>query len=294
MNKFRLKMARQLGEQTAQNHGFVSFPINPFKIASDEEIVVEAKPPDNEGVSGCIVFSNDGVGIIYSTNIDSEGFKNFTVAHELGHYFIEGHPDEILKTGPMHVSRAGFSQGDSSIEIEADHFASGLLMPTELVKKELQGSPIGLEAIRSLAKTSSSSLTAAAIRTSECAPYPMAIVVSEGQNVRYAFMSDSFKNLGRLRFLRKGDPLPASGTADFNRMPERVLLGDSVCMDSTLATWFEGPSHIVLDEEIIGLGRYGLTLTVLSSEEITEDPYEEENEDEKLESSWTPRFAYGR
>ncbi len=294
MSKFRLKMARQLGEKTAQDHGFDSFPINPFKIARDEEIVVEAKRPEKEGMSGCIVFNDDGVGIIYSTSIQNEGFQNFTVAHELGHYFIDRHPDEILKAGPMHVSRAGFSQGDSSIEIEADHFASGLLMPTHLVKKEFQGSPVGLEAIRALAAVSKSSLTAAAIRTSECAAYPMAIVVSAGQTVCYAFMSDAFKNLGQLRFLRKGDLLPASGTSDFNRDPDRILAGDSMCVECKLATWFEGPNHITLDEEVVGLGNYGLTLTVLSSEEITEDPYEDEDEDEKLENSWKPKFAYGR
>lgn len=294
MNKFRLKMARQLGEKTAQDHGFDVLPIDPFKIARDEEIAVEAKPPEKDGMSGCIVFNNDGVGIIYSTNIRNEGFQNFTVAHELGHYFIDGHPEIILKSGTTHVSRAGFSQGDSSIEIEADHFASGLLMPTHLVKKELLGSPVGLEAIKSLASVSKSSLTAAAIRTSECASYPMAIVVSKKQNVRYAFMSDAFKNLGKLRFLRKGDVLPASGTSEFNRNLDRVLAGDSFCAESTLSTWFEGSSQRILDEEIVGLGRYGLTLTVLSSEEITEDPYEEEDEDEKLENSWTPKFAYGR
>lgn len=287
-------MARQLGEKIAQDHGFDAFPIDPFKIASDEEIVVEAKQPEQEGMSGCIVFTDDGAGIIYSTAIENEGFQNFTVAHELGHYFIDGHPEEILKSGSVHVSKAGFSQGDSSIEIEADHFASGLLMPSHLVKKQLQGSAVGLDAIKALKTVSKSSLTAAAIRTSECAPYPMAIVVSSGQEVRYAFMSDAFKNFGRLRFLRKGDALPASATSDFNRDPNRVLAGSSLCGECTLATWFEGPGRITLDEEVVGLGRYGLTLTVLSSEEITEDPYEDDNEDQQLEDSWTPKFAYGR
>lgn len=294
MRMFRLKMSQQLGEKTAQDHGFDSFPIDPFRIASDEDILVEAKRPEKEGMSGCIVFNDDGVGIIYSTTIQNNGFQNFTVAHELGHYFIDGHPEEILKTGPMHVSRGGFSQGDCSIEIEADHFAAGLLMPTHLVKNELLGNTVGLGAIKSLSGVSNSSLTAAAIRTAECAPYPMAIIVSAGQEVRYAFMSDSFKNLGRLRFLRKGDVLPASGTSSFNRNNERVLAGDSTCAESTLSVWFEGSAHTTLDEEIVGLGSYGLTLTVLSSEEITEDPYEDEDEDEKLVDSWTPKFAYGR
>jgi len=294
MSKFRLKMARRLGEQTAHNHGFDSFPVDPFKIARDEDILVEAKEPEKEGMSGCIVFNDDGVGIIYSTTIQNEGFQNFTVAHELGHYFIDGHPDEILKTGPVHISSAGFSRGDISIEIEADHFASGLLMPTQLVKNELLGGAVGLSAIKSLSTVSKSSLTAAAIRAAECAPYPMAIIVSEGQNVCYAFMSDSFKNLGSLRYLQKGDALPVSGTFDFNCNLKRILAGDSACTECTLSTWFEGSTHTILDEEIVGLGRYGLTLTVLSSEDITEDPHEEEDEDEKLADSWAPKFAYGR
>lgn len=111
MSKFRLRMARQKGEQLAKQFGFEKPSIDPFKIAEEENIVVEAKAPDREGMSGCIVFTDDGVGIIYATHIRSEGFKRFTVAHELGHYFLDGHPEEILKTAPVHFSRAGFTQG---------------------------------------------------------------------------------------------------------------------------------------------------------------------------------------
>lgn len=92
--------------------------------------MVEPKHPDQVGVSGGIIFHGESVGIFYATNIKSEGFRRFTVAHELGYYFLEGHPEEILKTAPIHISRAGFTQGASSIELEADHFASGLLMPS--------------------------------------------------------------------------------------------------------------------------------------------------------------------
>lgn len=46
--------------------------------------------------------------------------------------------------------------------------------------------------------------------------------------------------------------------------------------------------------EIIGLGRYGFTLTVLSGEELPLDPEDDEDEEERLIDSWTPRFAYRR
>lgn len=294
MKKFRLNLARQKGEQIAKEYGFENFPINPFAIAKKENILVEAKSPEQEGVSGFIVFSGEEVGIGYSTNINNIGFQKFTVAHELGHYFLEGHPDEILKSGGSHISRAGFTQGNSSIELEADHFASGLLMPTSLVRKVVAAEEIGLEGIMALSDKAESSLTASAIRVAECVTFPIAVVVSKSNEICYCFMSDSFKNLGKLNFLRKGNPIPASATLYFNKEKNNILDRKSICERATLENWFDGSGNVSLDEEVIGLGRYGLTLTVLSSEQLSEDPYEEYDEDQELSESWTPKFAYGR
>lgn len=295
MAEFRLKLARQVGEQIAKKHGFDRFPIDPFEIARREEIAVQAKDPQVDGVSGCIVFNNDGVGIIYSTRVKSPGFRRFTVAHELGHYFLDGHPEIILnEQGGIHPSRAGFTQGISSIELEADHFASGLLMPTRLVKGALSRKNVGMPGIIGLSRDAETSLTSAAIRAAECAPYPMAVIVSQGESVCYGFLSESFKTLGGQGFLRKGDPLPASATRQFNADEANVRSGKSACEETDLSNWFQGPPSVLLDEEIVGLGSYGLTLTVLSSEAMPEDPYEEDDEEAKLREQWTPRFAYGR
>lgn len=40
--------------------------------------------------------------------------------------------------------------------------------------------------------------------------------------------------------------------------------------------------------------RYGLTLTVLSSDDLPDDPTEDEDEEAQLIESYTPKFAYGR
>lgn len=210
MRKFRLELARRCGEAKARDFGYDAVPVDPFDIASRSDIVVEAKPPAKRGVSGGIIFANDSVGIFYATDIRSPGYQRFTVAHELGHYFLDGHPDEILSTRPLHLSRAGFTQGSQSIEIEADHFASGLLMPTHLVRASLGRSRIGLQGILELADNAICSRTAAAIRAAECSHYPIAIIVSEGNTVCYGFLSDGFKKLGRCKVPRKGDQLPPS------------------------------------------------------------------------------------
>ncbi len=295
MSKFRLSMARRQGEIKAKEKGYDTFPVDPFSIAEDEEIIVEPKAPDQVGVSGGIIFHDDNVGIFYATNIKSNGFRRFTVAHELGHYFLEGHPEEILKTAPIHVSKAGFTQGANSIELEADHFASGLLMPSKLVGEVIGGSRVGLDGIVALSKLAECSLTASAIRAAECCEYPMAIVVSSGDKVAYAFLSESFKKLDKLAFLKKGSPLPRTHTAQFNLDPQNVQSARSMCGKTSLAQWFSCERRLDLDEEVIGLGSYGFTLTVLSSEELAVDPDDEAyDEEQSLKDSWTPKFAYGR
>jgi Zn-dependent peptidase ImmA (M78 family) len=293
MAKFRLRMATQHGEKIASEFGFTQFPVRPRKIAEAKEIGIVAKSPEAKGISGAIIFAGDAVNIIYSTEYDNLGFENFSIAHELGHYFLEGHPDEILKAGGTHLSRSNFTQ-NTSIELEADHFASGLLLPSAMTKKFLSSHQLGIEGIKNLASKAECSVTAAAIRAAECSAEPLAIIVSEGERVCYAFTSDGFKNLGNLKFLPKGTPLPDSGTRQFNSNLLNVQNAGTRCTETDLHSWFEGSRSIKLDEEILGLGAYGLTLTVLSSEALPEISEQDEDEDAALERSWTPRFAYGR
>lgn len=294
-NRFRLEWARKHGERKAKELGFSSFPICPFEIAEMEEILVEPKPADSEGVSGGIIFGDSGVGIFYSTSITSEGFQRFTVGHELGHYFLEGHPDEILKTAQLHVSRAGFTQGNSSIELEADHFASGLLLPSRLVREILSDNMIGLEGIEALKEASLCSYTASAIRAAECSPYPMAVIVSREDKICYGFLSEGFRSLRPATFPRKGDLLPDGVTRSFNAERTNVEYARRTTGETYLADWFDRPGGVLLDEEVMGLGGYGFTLTILSSEDLPDDPDEdEEDEEASLIESYTPKFAKGR
>jgi hypothetical protein len=220
-------------------------------------------------------------------------WRSVFVSHELGHYSLPGHPEEIQKQGGTHLSRANFSEA-SSIELEADHFASGLLLPSRLTRNFLDSHQVGLEGVLALADAAECSRTAAAIRTAECSSYPVAVIVSRDEQVAYAFLSEGFKQLGQLAWLKKGTPLPASLTRRFNSDASNVSQTRKACGETRLGDWFGGPKGIVLDEEVVGLGSYGFTLTILSSEAQMSAPDEEEDEDAELEKSWTAKFAYGR
>ena len=89
--------------------------------------------------------------------------------------------------------------------------------------------------------------------------------------------------------------MPPTHTLAFNRDTQNVKFAKSICGLTNLSEWFSCRRRLELDEEIIGLGNYGYTLTVLSSDELIDDREDEElSEEEQLLDSWTPKFARGR
>ena len=288
---FRLKMAKQKAEVVLRELGITGLPVDPFAIAGKHDIVIEAKPDGEDGVSGMLLRYGDVFGILYATDIPIEGFQRFSVAHELGHYFLAGHVDHLLKEG-AHTSRAGFVSADP-YELEADNFAAGLLMPAGLCKRLISHHDLGLAAIEALAGECKTSLTAAAIRFAELTDGAVAVIVSTGRTIDYCILSEVMKSLPQLRWVRKGLPVPASTeTARLSMVAERVLKGDRATAEIDVMDWLGGTRSAIVTEEVVGLGRYGKTLTVLSSSRIRHEEHGDEgDDDEQVEDRWTPRFG---
>lgn len=183
-------LATLAAENVVRECGIAALPVDPITLARDLGIEVKAKSARAKGVSGMLLRVGNTFGIAYATYIDNIGFQHFSVAHELGHYFLPGHIDAVLANGDIHESRAGFGSGDR-YEIEADHFAAGLLMPRPLFTDAMRRAGDGLAAIEALKDLCQTSLTATAIRYTQCSPRDqMAVVLSTGTQINYCFMSD--------------------------------------------------------------------------------------------------------
>ena len=289
---FRLKMAKQKAEALLKQEGIAALPVDPFALAAGRDIVVQAKPDATDGVSGMLLRHGDSFGILYATYIPSEGFQRFSVGHELGHYFLDGHIDHLLPKDGVHASRAGFVSGDP-YELEADNFAAGLLMPAGLCKRFIVRRDAGLAAIEALAAECRTSLTATAIRYAELTDDAVAVIISTGPTIDYCFLSEGMKSLPQLSWLKKGSPVPArSETARLSAAASRVLKGDRIVDEIDVMDWLGGTRSAIVTEEAVGLGRYGKTLTVLSSTTIgqEEDGDDEADDDEAVAERWTPRF----
>lgn len=270
-----------------------TLPIDPIAIATSKGITVKAMPVNQRGVSGVLVKARDQFGILYATHINNEGFQRFSVGHELGHYCIDGHVDALLTNG-SHYSNAGFHSTDP-FEQEADHFAAALLMPDRPFKKEMERYDAGLGCVEQLAKACKTSLTATAIRYSAFTSAGIAIITSTGQTIDWCFMSDGMKGAKGISYLKKGTPVPSGTvTAGFNALPENVRAGKRESGSGRLNDWMGGEQVYRVEEEVVGLGQYGRTLTVLTCKPLSQDfdPHadDEEESDESMVERWTPKF----
>jgi hypothetical protein len=243
-------------------YGIERAPVDPFSIAESLGIVVKSSDELEGSFSGCLLQAGASFGILYSTGIRNKGYQRFTVAHELGHFSLSDHHRVLFEKGALHRSESGFTSG-VWYEREADLFGVELLIPEFLFHKHRREFSTGLDGVKGLAELFQTSLTATGIRYATLSTEPVAVVVSEGDRILYSVLSKPFASrFGQGAARESGArPVPAESVT------RNVNAGGNVVTEERgivpAKQWFPGASG-ELAEEVIGLGRYGKTLTVLT------------------------------
>lgn len=137
--------------------------------------------------------------------------SRFTLAHELGHYFIDEHRLG-LKYGklPPHGSIHNLNQKDL-IEKEADYFASCLLMPREKFRDIAKGKHFSLDTITRLSEAFQSSILSTVLKFAEIGTHEVTAVISKENKVQWYAQSTDFPKWA-FRF-RVGQALPPTTVA---------------------------------------------------------------------------------
>jgi Zn-dependent peptidase ImmA (M78 family) len=104
-------------------------PFNLFEIANGEGFKVIFFTPTEETYSVSGILEKEKK-IIYLNVTESPARKNFTLAHELAHYFLDHSSNEYGV-----YRRDSFYAEKPEKEHEADYFAAELLMPKKLIDK---------------------------------------------------------------------------------------------------------------------------------------------------------------
>lgn len=256
--------ATNLAENKLIDLGIESLPIDPIDIADQHGILCKAMPSSKAGVSGMLIKANNNCGILFATHVNNNGFQRFSICHELGHYFLPGHFESLFKYDQVHSSKAGF-KSNSIHEKEADEFACGLLMPKKLIDPYLDENKYGLETIKQLSEKCGTSLTSTSLRSIQRTSEAAAIIVSSGNQIDYCFMSYELKEYRNLLWPHKGNLVPNSAiTSKFLKDDTNIKKSKELEAYIAVDSWLKNSVSGECKEEVIGLGAYGKTLTVLS------------------------------
>lgn len=142
----KIKNAINKGDEIAKEHNpttLVPFPFDKI-LEKEKNLKIEVSSflsSVDDKISGVLLAIKDGDKINYTILVNNSKHKNriyFTIAHELGHYFL--HKDELEKgmiVDDEETQRLFCIDGSLSDdkEKEANYFAATLLMPEDAVKK---------------------------------------------------------------------------------------------------------------------------------------------------------------
>jgi len=157
-----------------------------------EEISMErgayVRERDIDGAEAWLVRKGSKAIITVNSKLYEQGRKRFAIAHELGHF--ELHNDSqlvICSDEDMYVWNRSKSQ-----EIEANEFASCILMPEVIFSRYIKKEAPNMDRVSELSGEFGTTLTATAIRYIQLFIEPCAVAVSKNGKLNWYKKSDSF------------------------------------------------------------------------------------------------------
>lgn len=136
-----IRSARYHGEALAEACGFTRPPIDVERVAKHLHLEI-AYAELGEDVSGLLISKGDKTAIAIQAS-DAPNRKRFTIAHEIGHFYLrhQFEPGEHVHVDHGHVITPRNSRSSTGVdpkEIEANQFAACLLMPTRLLEARIK------------------------------------------------------------------------------------------------------------------------------------------------------------
>lgn len=119
--------------------------------------------------------------ITTNSAIVEEGKRRFAIAHELGHWELHDGTSQVFFCSPADLRE----YRNSGPEIEANTFASELLIPRFMVDPAVFKADPSLDLIETLAAEFNVTLTSAAVRYAGISKHPVYVVFSDGERVRW-------------------------------------------------------------------------------------------------------------
>lgn len=123
-------------ETVSSSDGHLTVPVKPEEIAEQFGLAVVRTPLENN-VGGFILKKHGEAVRIYVNSNDSQERQRFTLAHEIGHYWL--HRDDGGEFGYVEYRGELSTRGTDPVERWANSFAAELIMPARYIRMAWAG-----------------------------------------------------------------------------------------------------------------------------------------------------------
>jgi hypothetical protein len=210
---------------------------------------------DFEGVLVCRADRSKGI-IALNRSIKEPGRKRFAICHEIGHFVLPGHGKDgcICKSEDIESWR----KGAPDYEIEANEFASELLLPYKAVAPFVRKGKATIAVAKDIATRFGSSLTAACLKCVEVTEEKCAFVCSVNGSIKWFRRNDNFWLPLRRGKLSNDSFAAQLFTTSSEREQDGAVPADAWLNDEGL------PSDAKIWEDSLFMPSYNSTVTILT------------------------------
>lgn len=262
--------------------GINELPIIPEEMCRRLGIHYREDPfKDLDGV--LVLNPKTGIGVIcVSSLVVEQGRKNFTVAHELGHWCMDSFEQNAFFCAQDVIE--SFKPTIIPIELRANKFAAEFLMPQFIFQPLVDARSPGWNEIKELAGLSQATLTATAIRSIDLTDDACCLIVSQEGRIAWFRKSTGFRS-----YFQMDSRLLSPGT-----VAHAVFYGDTPpdrFEDVKADNWVSGQNvnpYTEILEWSLPINSYGQVFTLLYDEEGISGWEEDEEADEEEEIEWEP------
>jgi hypothetical protein len=161
-----------------------------------------------------------------------------------------------------HYSQSEYESG-STVEMEADAFASNLLLPRSRFLAEGKRAPLGLAGVITLSRHFATSITATAIRYTREELVPCTIIKWDEDGFGWKWFSPETFRAGFRKTIETRDDLPQDSATELAFSGATPENGEFHQCGSTASLWFpfltdSSSRSVILREEAVSLGRFGV------------------------------------
>lgn len=243
--KSRLDAAVHEAEQIVQVLGLKE-PVNPLAVVESEAPFLKAAGDDiRNRYDGQLEYHRKKNRFLLYFNTkydhgrqpgDHHPRTRFSIAHELGHYYLAAHRAYLMHGGQPHRSSSEF-RNNVLVEREADAFASGLLLPTHLFQPVVnEKGELSSSRVLQMADDFRTSFVSTVIRAVRLSDYPCGVVGIRDGKKAWSFASESLIEAGAYPS-GKGKPLPKTAGQHWARFERGEA--ERVEQDGRLWDWFQ-------------------------------------------------------